>query len=111
MGFRRAQFSTSSASSIEQKLSTSIRSCCADRPPRRKPGRAGGPKPDQIGRAVDDKVLTAVRILFGSSIGDEAMRREKSRLEEEAASSAIIFTRRQIHWFEPTRSMMSQSSP
>jgi hypothetical protein len=46
-------------------------------PPRRKPGEPEVPTPDRIGHAVDDRVLTAVKILFGSSVDDEPLRRHK----------------------------------
>jgi hypothetical protein len=43
-------------------------------PPRPRPGQPSTPAPDQIGPAVDKKVLTAVKILFGSIVSDESMR-------------------------------------
>ena len=46
-------------------------------PPRPKPGLPEGPAPESIGRAVDEKVLTAVKMLFGSGISDDAMRKNK----------------------------------
>jgi hypothetical protein len=46
-------------------------------PPRRKPGEPESPHAEPVGRAVDDKVLTAVRILFGAGVSDEAMRRHQ----------------------------------
>jgi Cytochrome c7 and related cytochrome c len=44
-------------------------------PPRTRPGEPESPAPESIGRAVDDKVLTAVRMLFGAGISDDAMRK------------------------------------
>jgi hypothetical protein len=46
-------------------------------PPRQKPGERAEPVLDQLGRAVDDKVQIAVKILFGSGSNEEAMQRQK----------------------------------
>ena len=46
-------------------------------PPRRKPGEPADPVLEQVGRAVGDRVLIAVKTLFGSGANDEAMRRQK----------------------------------
>ena len=46
-------------------------------PPRRKPGEAESPHGEQVGRAIDAKVLTAVKILFGAAVSDESMRRHQ----------------------------------
>jgi hypothetical protein len=43
-------------------------------PPRPKPGEPESPALQQVGRAVDEKVLTAVKLLFGSGVDDRAMR-------------------------------------
>lgn len=46
-------------------------------PPRRKPGETESPDAETVGQAVDDKVLTAVRILFGAGVSDESMQRHQ----------------------------------
>jgi len=46
-------------------------------PPRPKPGSPPESPFVQARQAVDDKVLTAARILFGSSVDDETLRREE----------------------------------
>jgi hypothetical protein len=45
-------------------------------PPRALPGSAADAALEQVGRAVDDKVLTAVKILFGSGAEAEAIGRK-----------------------------------
>jgi hypothetical protein len=46
-------------------------------PTEQKPGKPAKPVSDQIGRAVDDKVLIAVRILFGSGVNGKAMKQQE----------------------------------
>ena len=46
-------------------------------PPRRKPGEPADPVLDAVVRAVDDKVLIALKTLFGSGANDEAVRQQK----------------------------------
>ena len=45
-------------------------------PPRRKPGEPESPPLENLAGAIDDKVLTALKILFGSPVGDMSRSRE-----------------------------------
>jgi predicted CXXCH cytochrome family protein len=44
-------------------------------PPRRKPGQPESPAVEKFASAIDDKVLTAIKILLGSAVDDDPMKR------------------------------------
>ena len=46
-------------------------------PPRRKPGEPADPVLDQVGRAIEEKLLIAVKTLFGSGVNDQLIRQQE----------------------------------
>ncbi len=75
-------------------------------PPRRQPGQPAGAVVESFGSAIDAKLLTAVKILLGSSVDDELMKRHYLPIGAEAASSVTVSRSRPAPSFMPMRSRM-----